>query len=194
MKKITLILIVLSLSLTRIYAQSAKDEIRQTFENYATAFSNNDFERAIDYIHPMFFETHSKDFVIEQLYLTFVDTIQGIKLDRIQIDEISKVRKYKKKKYATVAVTYVFAIKIKEMRNIFGAPESDIPIMLKFLESQYGEKNVRHNKELKQFEMIVLGTFYAIKASTLKGWKWFEKDYDTNAIQKIIPEKVLKKL
>jgi hypothetical protein len=152
-----------------------------------------DMEKVLDYTYPKLFTIVPREQMLEALKSSYDTEEFVIGLDSVEIDTIFPAFIIEGASYALIRHTMLMRMKYKEPLDT--ADTEDQELLALGMEQQFGEGNVRFDKEKNSLNIFMLSDMVAIKDSFAKEWCFvnFEEDNPT-MLKMLFSDKVLDKL
>ncbi len=190
--KVFTIILFLFVFINVSYAQDYKSEITKSQTEYLALLSNQEMEKAIEFIYPKLFEFFPKDFMLQVMEQQLADTTQTMTYSNNKIVKISKLIKYKNAEYAKVKYTFTLTMQQHNFEDEDGELSD---LMISMFEGMYGENNVKFDKETSTFIINSISNLYAVRDENfVDKWTFLEDNQKMQELLKeLIPQKVMKK-
>ena len=176
-----LFFIFMSTSITVAQSQDTQ-AIKAALEDYLTAVKARDIDKILDFMPPKMFEMASRAQMKEELSQ---GDLKNITFKKTAVRGVSSVVKHNKSKYAVVKYFSEAVLQLPKK------DESKMESMVMVMKSMLGKDNVKLNKAKRQITMSVDSELYAILSPGVKGWKFIQKDKDSEGfLEKVVPKEV----
>jgi hypothetical protein len=190
MKKIILVLLIVLISSINSFSQ--QEEIQSDFEDYLELIQSQQFEKAMDYMYPEFFELMSKEMMVSLMEQTFNTPELTISLSDPTIDSVGVVEYLDSMYFAPVNYTHIMTMK-------FNQGEGDTDEDIKFrdemavasLKIKFGEYKVTYDSVSKEMLITSSKLVYARSKNGKTNWKFIELDPENMfMIKSMLPEEI----
>lgn len=190
MKKLILLVSIITLLFTQLTAQ--QEEIQSDFEDYLELIQSQQFDEAMDYMYPEFFEIMDRDMMVTLMEQTFNSPELTISLSDPTIDSIGSVEYLDSMYFAPVNYTHVMTMKFNPEE---GETEEDIrfrdELTVASLKIKFGTDKVTYDSV--SYEMLITShkLVYARSLDGETNWKFIELDPENMfMIKSMIPEEL----
>lgn len=179
---------------TTAFAQTDETEIRQTFDDYFKISVAKDIDATLDYMYPRLYELYPRTAMKEALQEVYNDTDLTMNFANYKLISLSKTLKVGEGKYVLANYSFNLLMQHTDKSNVGQTVKNDL-YMLSTLRNTYGEKNVMLDEANRLFTITVNSSMFAISEPGFTGWKLIEnKKGMKNALEKLLPKEVVKKL
>ncbi|RUT73191.1 hypothetical protein [Ancylomarina longa] len=185
MRRIGIILILLSLLQTSVFAQNQlKKHFEKDLRNYTSAFNNRQWDEVTQMMYPPIFDMMSKDNMV--MVLEGMDNM-GVKMHTTfqAIDKISKVVVSGKEKYCKIYYNGIIKVRLSGLMS-----QGKILVQPQF-EQEFGKSNVKYDEASNSFTINAHRSMVAIANKSTDNWKYIDVNSpQAKGLQRLIPAKV----
>ncbi len=182
----------LFLSFTAItWAQSPKETIKSDFTKYWELLKETEFDKALDYVLPEFFEIVPRDQMLTMLEQTLKDPQVEIRFKEARVQDPQDVEEVEGRFYALFSYTSVMSMRL----NVEGEANTMNPEATKAaLEQSFGSGNVVYDEKDKSFQITSDKKVWAISENGKDTWKFLAIEQQQRPIlEKLLPKSLLEK-
>lgn len=184
MKNLTIGILLLLLNVS-LYSN---EQIKSTFLEYFAVMNTKDFDKALDYMYPKFFEIAPKDLMVQQFESSFNNPDMMLSMANPEIISISEVKNIESENLKFATVSYKFDM-IFDFSNS-GNPDA-LDATFGIFQTKYGEENVSKDSENKTITTRTDGKMFALSSPEFDGWKFLENKESMGPMFKsILPEEI----
>ena len=193
--RVKILFVVFSLLFVReAISQEYKEKIKQDFRQYTDLIKNQDFEQAMDYVVPEFFELIPKEKMIETFEMVFNNPEMVIEFKENKINSMEDFKRIEQKYY----VKYVyFTVMDMGFKRGEGFTDQEYDQMLEGVKASFvqtfGQENVSYNQEAHVFTLKMTKEGYAV-SEKLEADRWLfvnlEKGQEA-LLGKLLPAQLL---
>lgn len=190
MKKLILVFLIVLISLINSFSQ--QEEIQSDFEDYLELIQTQQFDKAMDYMYPEFFDIMKRDMMVSLMEQTFNTPELTISLSPPRIDSIGRVEYIDSLYFAPINYTHFMTMKFNPQE---GETEEDIKMRDEFavvsLKMKFGDENVEYDSISKELHITSNKIVYARSDDGESDWKFIEIDTESMyMIKAILPEEI----
>lgn len=174
-----------------------KENLNKDFIEYNDLILKQDFEKAMDYMLPEFFEIIPKNQMILLMKQTYNNPDLEFKADRPKDIEIGVPEKIENKYYSEITYSYDIQMKFKNLEESEDKEQNELTKNLAklSLEKTFGSGNVKFNKETEFYEIHSVKKAYGISENGISEWKFVIVEQKQKFIlEKILPTELIEKL
>jgi len=188
------LLIVFLICVQNIFAQEHKQTILRDYLRYSEYISNQEIEKAVEYIHEGIFQYIPKQQMIEGMKM--ISKIDGMTtlFETPKILEYSAVQKINGVNYVIIQVTNDFQMKMKEIEDEKDLEEKNrkIATVLISLEEKFGKNHVTYFTDSGFFRITSIQKVIA-NSIDLKNWKFitYENNHRRKLLEQFLPKELL---
>lgn len=191
MKQFLLILLFISAGVV-VKAQQAQKDIEEQFLKYTHLLIEKKFKESTGYVIEDFFTIIPKETLIEVMEKTFNDPNLSFAIDSPKVISISQSKTIKGKQYAKLQYSNIIHMKMNVGQSDAVLPDSaQLEFMTLALQGQFGEDNVKFNKEKNTYSIYAKKDAIA-QTTDNKNWKFIVvEEKQLPLLKKIIPKELL---
>ncbi|WP_224488749.1 hypothetical protein [Robertkochia flava] len=189
--------IILFTSLTVVAQQKdVKQQIANEFTEYQEAISDKDFEKALDYIVPGFFEIYPKADLLKLMEQSFNNPDITFEITNLKIENIEAPEHIDEKHYALLTYSNQMNMKFMSQDSLTDEEKkSRISMTLISLEQSFGSNNVSYDAATDFFRVKAEKQVYAISENGSSDWKFLAIEKGQKAIlEQLLPAELSRKL
>lgn len=191
MEKIILIATIITLLFTTLIAQQ-EEQIQSDFEDYLELIQTQQFDKAMDYMYPEFFDIMNREMMVSLMEQTFNTPELTISLSPPRIDSIGRVEYIDSLYFAPINYTHFMTMKFNPQE---GETKEDIKMRDEFavvsLKMKFGDENVDYDSISKELHITSNKIVYARSVDGESDWKFIEIDKESMyMIKAILPEEI----
>ena len=169
--------------------QKAIDSIKLDFTNYLSLIENKDFETAVEYMLPDFFELVPKEQIVKAMVETFNNPKMAFEIYDSEILTVSDIEKVEEKFYSKLRYSSFMTIKV--IRDYEPTEESK-NLTKGLFETTFGADNVSYDGKKDKFVVYVEKDVVAISENGATLWKFLVIEEEQRSILKnFIPKEIL---
>ena len=173
-----------------VHAQTLNASIEKEYSNYSALMKAKDFDKALDYMHPAFFETYPKDQVKMGLDQIFNSTEMEFDLSIPVVSDFAEMKEIEGSYYVKFKSFQVTKMKFNMFNNLPADQKTaTIKMMSDNMKTQFGEENFSYDDKTEFFTVKQTSSILAITKDK-KDWKFADL---TNKDQRAILEKFIPK-
>ena len=190
MKNTIIYFTVLLISSLVLFAQ--QEQIQSDFEDYLELIQTQQFDKAMDYMYPEFFDIMNREMMVSLMEQTFNTPELTISLSPPRIDSIGRVEYIDSLYFAPINYTHFMTMKFNPQE---GETEEDIKMRDEFavvsLKMKFGDENVDYDSISKELHITSNKIVYARSENGESDWKFIEIDTESMyMIKAILPEEI----
>lgn len=190
MKKLLFFITAIIISFTSL--ESKQEEIQSDFEDYLELIQTQQFDKAMDYMYPEFFDIMNREMMVSLMEQTFNTPELTISLSPPRIDSIGRVEYIDSLYFAPINYTHFMTMKFNPQE---GETEEDIKMRDEFavvsLKMKFGDENVDYDSISKDLHITSNKIVYARSENGESDWKFIEIDTESMyMIKSILPEEI----
>lgn len=197
MKKILILCLLVSNLTFGQKDETYKTNLNNDFVEYNDLMLKQDFEKAMDFMLPEFFEIIPKTQMIILMKQVYNNPDIEFKADKPKNITYSFPNKIEEKFYSEIKYSYDIQMKLNSIKKSENEEENQLTrnlIRLNF-EKTFGSGNVKYNKETEFYEIKSIKKAYGISKNGISDWKFVIVDKKRKFIlEKILPEELTDKL
>ncbi len=188
MKRIILLLFVSIITCISGHAQEDAKLIER-LEAMMKVTQLQDLEKILDYTYPKLFTIATREQLKEAMKSTFESEDFSCSFDSVKVDKIFPVFSIQQAQYAKIKHTMLMRMKFKEYED--STLEN---MMLPLMKVQFGDTNVKLDKENKTLVIFMNSELVAIKDEFAKEWGFVNYDEDDSMVNMLFSKEVIEKL
>jgi len=184
---VVIVFLIGSLTLT-----AQQEEIQKDFEDYLELIQSQQFDEAMDYMYPEFFDLMSREMMVTLMEQTFNSPELTISLSAPTIDSIGSVEYLDSMYFAPVNYTHFMTMKFNPEE---GETEEDIrfrdELTVASLKIKFGKDKVTYDSVSNEMLITSHKLVYARSEDGEDEWKFIELDPENMyMIKSMIPEEL----
>ena len=170
-----------------------QNTIRTDFSSYLNLIKDGEFDKAMDYLIPEFFEIVPRDQMIQVLEETFNSPELEFELKDPKILNVGAAKKVEDKFYSKLKYSNRMDIKFKREEGETKEDKEFTNNILKIsFEETFGAENVTYNSETGFFEIYEEKSAISISNNGINDWKFLVLEKEQNAIlEKLVPQEII---
>lgn len=190
-----ILLALFALTLTSVNAQTSKEDLLKTYDDYMVVVSTLDVDSTLDYIYPKLFEIVPREALFEAMDESFSDPSIELSISKDSLHTISDIVVFDSVHYATIDYSYLMQMRYLDEED-YTSEEDGIDVFgftKDMLEEEYGPKNVLTDTVQHSFSIDVKAQMFAIYNPEYNAWKFLENKIElSDLIDLIVDEKAVK--
>ncbi|WP_405330760.1 hypothetical protein [Leeuwenhoekiella sp. LLG6367-2.1] len=192
MKKVLIVLFITATSISA-QAQEYKETIKTTFTEYLDALVNSDFDKAMDYMLPEFFELIPRAELIMVMEKTFNNPQMSFKISNPKVLQVDDAQVIEGKSYASLVYSNDMQIKIKgEEDETEERKAMRVGLTQGAFVQSFGKDNVAYDEATDSFKVHAEKSVYAISKDGKTDWKFIVLEQrQREMLEKLLPEALL---
>lgn len=197
MKRILFFLLLVSNSTFGQTDENYKENLNKDFIEYNDLILNQEFEKAMDFMLPEFFEIIPKNQMILLMKQVYNNPDLEFKADKPKDIEYGKPKKIKGKYSSEITYSYNIKIKFNTVDKSENEEQNELNrnLMKLTLEKTFGSGNVKFNEETEYYEIHSIKNAFGISENGTSDWKLVVVEPKQKFIlEKILPEEFTEKL
>lgn len=195
MKK--LMIVIMFLSSIVLQGQTAKENLRYTFDTYINLTMAQEFDKSFDYIIQDLFEIIPRAQMVALMKQIYNNPKMEIHLENPKILSLGAIEKFKGKWYAILTYSNIMRIKVNPEDTDESAEDKAVRMgLLKVsFNKKFGTKNVKYNEETGFFEINVVKSVCCASEDGKSDWKFLTLDKAQQKLTKsFLPAEIFEKL
>ena len=197
MKRILILLLLVSNLTFGQTDENYKENLNKDFIEYNDLILNQDFEKAMDFMLPEFFEIIPKNQMILLMKQVYNNPDLEFKADKPKDIEYGKSKKIEGKYYSEITYSYDIKMKFNNVDESKDEEQNKLNrnLMKLTLEKTFGSGNVKFNEETEFYEIHSIKNAFGISENGTSDWKFVIVEPKQKFIlEKILPNELTEKL
>jgi len=170
-----------------------KNTINSDFNGYIAAIMKKEFNKAMDYMIPEFFEIIPRSQMIDVIEQIFNDPEIDFKIVEPNILDYRKIIKIENKYYTKLTYSNVLKMRFTPT-EVESAEEKELrtSYLISAYNEKYGEQNVAYNPETEFYEITEIKDLIGASQNGISDWKFVVVQKEQMAIlEKIVPQEII---
>jgi len=185
-----IILICLLNSVSSGFSQFAKDsaELVTRLDTFIQYNRDMNFDKIMDYTYPKLFTIATKEQVKEALESVFNSDELTLKMDSLKTEKIYPLFASGNNRYAKVNYSMLILMTPKPMKDT-----ADIGMLVSIMQKQFGDENVRFDKNTNTMIIYQKLDMAAIKDELSPEWTFFNLNKDDPMMDLLLDKEIISK-